>query len=80
MHSRSEAKWRRGRQLDHRSILLEQRLEARALAGAGAVADHPKGQAARLLASGYVGVALGVGQQNRRLADLERVIDLSGGI
>jgi hypothetical protein len=56
--------------------LLEQGLEARVPVALGAVANDPERQAARQLARSNVRVALGVGQQDCGLADLERMIDL----
>ena len=56
--------------------LGDQRFEARAAAVAGFEGDPAQRQPAGQLAGREVLVALGMGQQDRRLADLERVIDL----
>ena len=54
---------------------LEQLLEVRGAVVVCGVAESTKGQAGRGLARGDVGVTLRVMEQDRRLGDLERVVD-----
>ena len=55
---------------------LQKVFEARATAVFGAVRNAAKRQFAGECALGEVGIALGVGHENRRAADFERMIDL----
>jgi hypothetical protein len=55
---------------------LHQLLEARSVAVARAVTDHPERQPADPLARREILITLGMSQEDRCLADLERMIDL----
>ena len=79
--ARSEEDHGRVGQRRHRNLRLargplQQVFEAGARGAAAAVADHAERQPGRELARRQVLLALGMGQQDRRLGDFERMIDL----